>query len=172
MRFLKDNLVVQFSVVSFVVMVLIAVAIAFILTTRLNNNVDLLEVHGEVMMAGDEILTSDPFSIPSLQEQVLDLRWITYGMLGGGFVILYVSLISIVWRGWSIIDRQRRDLRSLNDRLEGQVIELNQQIIDRINAEEALTNSKAQLGAVLNTVAEGIINVDSDGTIVMVNQEV
>ncbi len=81
MRFLKDNLVVQFSVVSFVVMVLIAVAIAFILTTRLNNNVDLLEVHGEVMMAGDEILTSDPFSIPSLQEQVLDLRWITYGML-------------------------------------------------------------------------------------------
>ena len=40
MRFLKDNLVVQFSVVSFVVMVLIAVAIAFILTTRLNNNVD------------------------------------------------------------------------------------------------------------------------------------
>ena len=172
MRPLRDNLVIQFSVISFVVMVLIAVTISFTLTTRLNNNVDLLEVHGEVMMAGDKILASDPFSIPSLQQQVLDLRWITYGMLGGGFVILYVSLISIVWRGWSIIDRQRRDLRSLNDRLEGQVIELNQQIIDRINAEEALTNSKAQLGAVLNTVAEGIINIDSDGTIVMVNQEV
>ena len=45
-------------------------------------------------------------------------------------------------------------------------------VTERKQAEEELLNSKAQLGAVLDTVGEGIITIDSSSIIVMVNREV
>ena len=45
-------------------------------------------------------------------------------------------------------------------------------ITERKQAEKELLNSKAQLGAVLDTVGEGIITIDSSSIIVMVNREV
>jgi len=45
-------------------------------------------------------------------------------------------------------------------------------ITERKAAEEALTHSKIQLSAVLDTVGEGIITIDTTGTIVMLNQEI
>ena len=47
-----------------------------------------------------------------------------------------------------------------------------QDVTERKQAEEELLNSKAQLGAVLDTVGEGIITIDSSSMIVMVNREV
>jgi len=47
-----------------------------------------------------------------------------------------------------------------------------QDVTERKQAEEELLNSKAQLGAVLDTVGEGIITIDSSSIIVMVNREV
>ena len=44
--------------------------------------------------------------------------------------------------------------------------------LERKRTEENLVDSQAQLSAVLNTVGEGIITIDSTSTIVMVNQEV
>ena len=47
-----------------------------------------------------------------------------------------------------------------------------QDITERKQAEEALVSSQTQFSAVLDTVGEGIITIDSSSTIVMVNQEV
>ena len=44
--------------------------------------------------------------------------------------------------------------------------------LERKRTEENLIDSQAQLSAVLDTVGEGIITIDSTSTIVMVNQEV
>jgi PAS domain S-box-containing protein len=45
-------------------------------------------------------------------------------------------------------------------------------ITERQRAEEELSKSRDQLDAVLNTVGEGIVTVDSEGVIVMINREV
>ena len=49
-------------------------------------------------------------------------RWI-FGTVGLGFLIVYGSLVSIVWRGWSTMTRQRRQLETVNTRLEARVAE-------------------------------------------------
>ena len=65
MKNMSGNLLVQFSVISFVTMTILAVTIGGILTTRLDRNVGLLKVHGASMMSGQMIQDSDPFSIPA-----------------------------------------------------------------------------------------------------------
>ena len=106
MNVFRENMLVQFSVLSFFVMLFLAVSISFVLSHRLDNNIELLEVHGATMMAGKMIMPADPFSIPSLNKDVSNLRWLTVGMVGGGFVALYVGLVLIVWKGWRTILRQ------------------------------------------------------------------
>jgi len=134
MRHFRENLLVRFSVVSFVIMAVLAVVIAMVLTTGLHRNIKLLEAHGAAMkammqhpLAGDAPMThsmpgdapmvhsikdTDPHSIPSLTSNVQHLQWITYGTLGAGFVILYGVLISIVWGGWRTIQRQQATLEA------------------------------------------------------------
>jgi len=104
---LRNNLLIQFSVASFLIMVTLALVISVILSTRLNRNVELLEDHGAAMMAGTMINEEDLFSITSLQRDVGDLRWITIGAVGSGFAILYGSLVMIVWGGSRTIKRQQ-----------------------------------------------------------------
>lgn len=131
MKQLKENLLVQFSVVSFVIMLALAVGVSTLLTTRLSHNIDLLKDHGAAMMAGTMIKPTDPFSIPSLSRDVSNLRWISFGAVGGGFVILYGGLVLIVWNGWRTIRRQQsalstanEDLRTANERLNESEAEL------------------------------------------------
>ena len=135
---LWNNLLVQFSVISFAVMVALAVIISTILTGRLNHGVSLLQDHGVAMMSGTIIKPSAPHSIPSLSSDVQNLRWVTYGVVGGAFAFLYLGLVAIVWRGWRTIIRQRtalsiankaleqraKDLSTANERLERQTEEL------------------------------------------------
>ena len=60
------------------------------------------------------IEATDPFSISSLTRDVSNLRWTAAGAVGIGFVILYVGLVSIVWRGWRTITTQRGQLEQFN----------------------------------------------------------
>ena len=110
MRQIRINLVVQFSVVSFVIIALIAAASLTILNIRLSRNVALLEDHGAAMMARTEIKPTDPFSIPSLQSDIGEVRLITTGIFAGGFVVLAVALFITVRDSWNTINRQRRQL--------------------------------------------------------------
>ena len=132
----KDNLLAQFSVVAFVIMVILALVTSFILIEILNNNIGLLREHGEALAAGRSILPTDPFSIPSLSNQVSNLKWISLGAIGGSFVYLYATLVYLVWEGWKTIVRQRSALQQANQRLESRVDETGQDLKDALELEE------------------------------------
>ncbi len=163
MRSLQDNLLMQFSVASFLIMVVLAVVISSILTTKLTRNIELLEKHGAAMMAGTMVHTTDGHSIPSLQRNVRSLQWMSYGVIGGGFVVLYSALVSIVWNGWRTIQRQQMTLskthaalQAAHNDLEIRVAErtaelvhandqLSSEIVERKRVEEALQSFATDL---------------------------
>ena len=117
MRVLKENLLIQFSIVSIVIIIALAIALALIFTVQFNKDVALLKQHGAVMMSGTMIQDTDPFSIPSISAGIATLRMITFLSIAGAFVVLYVSLVFIVWRGWATIVRQRTALQATQERL-------------------------------------------------------
>ena len=115
-RFRLTDLI-QLVVFSFVIMALLAFFMSAIITASLNRNIDLLGRHGNAMVAGKEIKHSEPYSIKNLEQNVSDLRWLTYGTIGAASVVLYISFITIVWRG-------SRTLRQQGQQLELRVQEL------------------------------------------------
>ena len=121
MRRYKDNLLVQFSVVSLVIMVILALIVSFVLIEVLNRDIDLLIQHRETLQAGKAIKDTDPFSISNLQSRTGNLKWITLGAVGGSFLYLYITLVYLVWDGWRTIVRQRAGLESTNAQLESRV---------------------------------------------------
>ena len=142
----RDNLLIDFSVISLVLIVSIAVAISMILTSRINRDISLLQDHQAALSAGT-LKPTDPFSIPNLTNDIKDLRWITYAAIGGGLVILYVGVVSIVSRGWRTIVRQRYEIQSTNSQLERQVQELHMEVTERKQAEGELAKRSVALEA-------------------------
>lgn len=108
-----ENLLIQFSVLSLVIMTILGIVISVILTTRLNRDFELLK---EQAAAIEERGLEPPvgLSIPQLDTNLSFLRWTTYVAVGGGFVILYGGLVTIVWRGWRTINNQQADLLETN----------------------------------------------------------
>lgn len=153
MRNFRGNLLVQFSVISFVIMAILAAAIGTILTTRLDRNVELLKDHGTAMMSGKMIQPADPFSIPSLSKEVRTLQWVTYGAVGTGFIVLYASLFAVVRRGWRTINQQQRILVDTNQELEASNREL-------LEIQEKLVRSErlAAIGSLAAAVAHELRN--------------
>ena len=98
MRYFKDNLLLQFSVISFVVVASITVVISVMLSSRLNHNLEHLEEHGARMRSGIMMTPSDHVSIPSLVADVQGLLNVTYCATGGGFLVLWISLVLFVAR--------------------------------------------------------------------------
>ena len=180
MRYLRENLLVQFSVISFIIMLVLALVISAILSARLNGNIELLESHAIAMdammpgvgmdhavepeaktddavtndatlenmttqepMADGHIQETDPFSISNLQRDASNLRWTTFSLIGGGFVILYLSLVSIVWRGWRTITKQQHELEVARN--------------DAIEASQAKSNFLANMSHELRTPLNAII---------------
>lgn len=117
MRYLKDNLLLQFSVVSFIIMLLLAVAVSSILAEMLAYNLNLIEQHDAAMQGDVTINDSDPASIASISRHIVLTRWLTYGAVGGGFLILYGSLVLVVGGGWRTITRKRDQLQLINTEL-------------------------------------------------------
>ena len=123
MKHLKDNLLLQFSFASSLVIGMLAITLLVVITTQLDRNVEHLREHGAAMMAGTMMKDTDPYSIPSLSADVRTLQLRTLGIIGVGFSVLYAGLVSIVRRGWATILRQRRQLESANATLEERVEE-------------------------------------------------
>lgn len=98
---LRSNLLVQFSAISFVLLVAIAVAISMVLTTTLSRDIDLLRVHGKAMTSGIAIEDTDDHSIQNLVGDAKALRWVIYASVAISFVMLYGLLIMTVWLGWN-----------------------------------------------------------------------
>ena len=66
MKRLSDNLFVQFSVFSLVIMGVLGTVVVLFLDARLGGAFDLLNDHETAMMTGVAINDTDPFSIPSM----------------------------------------------------------------------------------------------------------
>ena len=150
----KNNLLVRFSVVSLVIMAILALVISRALHEELSRNVELLEQHGAVMMSGSMIQPPDPFSIPSLSDNVNKLQWLSTGAIGGGFAFLYASLVLIVWGGSRTIRRQHLALATANEHLQAANGELESEVNERKRAEGAL-GAKAEELAVANARLAG-----------------
>lgn len=113
-----ENLLVQFSVLGLVVMAILAVVLSVILTTRLNEEFDVLKAQASIL----EETTREPVGVLGRSELDSNLNLLTltvYVSIGGGFIILYFGLISIVWRGWRTIRNQQKELLDANTDLRG-----------------------------------------------------
>ena len=104
------TVLLQLVVFSFVIMVLLAMLIGGIITSKLNRNIDLLGRHDAAMMGDKDIKPSEPYSIKNLQQNVSDLRWDTYRTLGASFPVLYIGFIAIIWRGSRTLRQQGQEL--------------------------------------------------------------
>ena len=51
-------------------------------------------------------------------ESVSNIKAATVGIVGGAFILLYASLVFIVWGGWTTINRQRASLLMANGDME------------------------------------------------------
>ena len=165
MRYVRNNMLVQFSLISLVIIGILAATSITILTIRLNHDVELLRDHGAAMRAGTVISPEDPFSIPHLESDIENLKWLITGILGGGLAVLYIALLNIVRNGWITINRQRTQLILRIQEVEETTKQLNDEIRERseierarrVMEEKALEQSKlASLGQVATGVAHEI----------------
>ena len=115
---LSQNPLVKSAIFSFAIMTFAAVSISVIITVRLNQDVALLKSNVTAMIGGSSTKALDPSAITQLSEDLDDMVWTTAGAVGGGFVVLYLGLISIVWRGSRTIRQQQDDLAATNAQLE------------------------------------------------------
>ena len=107
-----ENLLVQFSLLSLVILTILAVVLSIILTTRLNREFELLRGYAAAADAG--VSRTSEGLLPELDTDLNNLILTTYVTVGGGFFILYAGLISIVWRAWRTIKSQEGDLIETN----------------------------------------------------------
>ena len=110
MKHLKDNLLVQFSIASFLIIGMLAITLSVVIATQLEHNIEHLREHRAAMMAGTMIKDVDHFSIPSISADVRTLQIKTLGIIAASFFVLYGGLVLIVWRGWNTITSQKRRL--------------------------------------------------------------
>lgn len=149
----------EFSAVTLVIMVIVAAAISALVTAKLYQHVWVLKAY-DTAIRPDAPKGTDPFSVPHIRENFRNLLWITYSAVGGGFVVLYISLISIVARSSKTINRQRAALETANADLRG----ANEQLRE---AQEQLVQER--MAPILNSAGEGICGLDLQGDIAFAN---
>ena len=115
MKSFQSNLMVRFSVVSFLIIFVIALAVGSLLANRLNGEIDLLKHHQDTMLQGKQMEMSVHSSLPSLTANIRHLQWLSGGAFAGGLLLLYISLVSTVWMGWQTIKTQQKLLGTARD---------------------------------------------------------
>ncbi len=93
MKLLKGNMLVQFSVVSLIIMTVVGTAILATLTTWFSAYSDLMHLY---ITSGQLIL----------DDEINNLRWLIIGIVAGGLLALKSSSVWITWRGWQTIVKQ------------------------------------------------------------------
>lgn len=107
----KKNILTQFAVVSFAVLFVLAVCLAFVIGSRLSHSQLLLQTYMDTAAYGEK---DSALLLRDLQA----LQWLIYGSIAIGFFLLYGVLLFIYWRNWRTIARQQINLTQVNDDLQ------------------------------------------------------
>ncbi|MCH9010158.1 MAG: hypothetical protein IIC21_06010 [Chloroflexi bacterium] len=167
MRKIRENLLVRFSLASFIIMASLAFGLALYLSNSLGHQLDDMNVHNAAMATHNAMMAAGSFDSMSQQsmsddpandqqdrmamidtmlptvdgsdavdspvmpmgsetemtmdhiiESVSNIKTATVGIVGGAFIVLYASLVFIVWGGWTTINRQRASLLMANGDME------------------------------------------------------
>ena len=119
----SDNLVVQFSVISFALSLTLAVVIATILGLMLEDIVDLLPQHNSAVLAHANTDDTSQIATSPLTDRISSVQRVGFAVVGAGFLVLYAGLVFVVSKGWVTIRGQREALESVNAVLETRVAE-------------------------------------------------
>ncbi len=159
MKRLKGNLLLEFSAVTLVIMVFVAIGISMLVTAKLYQHVWVLKAY-DAALRPNAPKGTDPFSVPYIREDFRGVVWMTYGSVGVGFLVLYISLVSIVARSSRTIHRQQAALETANVELKA----ANEQLRE---AQERLVQER--MAPILNSAGEGICGLDLQGNITFAN---
>ena len=167
MKKVRENMLVRFSLTSFVIMTTLAFGLAIYLSNSLSHQIDDMKVHNAAMIAHNSMMAAGAFDSMSLQvtsdgsandgqdsmamidtmlptvdgsnsvdlpapamnsdadtsmahmiQNISNIKTATVGLVGGAFIVLYASLVFIVWGGWTTINRQRASLVTANTDME------------------------------------------------------
>ncbi|MCB8965539.1 MAG: response regulator [Ardenticatenaceae bacterium] len=108
----KKRVLIQFAVVSFLTLLVLAVCLAVIIGVRLNQIQSLLQVY--INATGDVPPPTAGTTLPIVMDHLHALQWLIYGSIAVGFVILYAVLFLIYWRDWRTIVQQQTSLSQTN----------------------------------------------------------
>ncbi|MCA9975502.1 MAG: hypothetical protein KC413_07120, partial [Anaerolineales bacterium] len=86
----KKRVLIQFAVVSFLTLLVLAVCLAVIIGVRLNQIQSLLQVY--INATGDVPPPTAGTTLPIVMDHLHALQWLIYGSIAVGFVILYAVL--------------------------------------------------------------------------------
>ncbi|MCH8309370.1 MAG: GAF domain-containing protein, partial [Chloroflexi bacterium] len=114
---LKHNIFAQFALLSIGVIAAFAIVAVFFLNGEGSEYFSLFQQYAEVMQSGRPILDEEPFSMPSIAENIRRHRWTDIAIIGVGFSLLYVALTTIVWSGWKNSQRTQDQLLADNENL-------------------------------------------------------
>ena len=137
MKSLRTNMLIQYSVISFVTMIGLVTVVSVVLANGFDQTIELLMAHGAAMASG--AMTPDhPHAIPKIAAKFDRLRSEVFVLMGGGFAIFYGILLAIVLRGWRTITRQQAGLSRANKEIRKLIQELDQRVRDRTFELEAI----------------------------------
>lgn len=147
-RIFGGNLLVQFSLTSFVIMAVLAAVLSVVV--------------GEVGSRSNEDLQGRPAAIvessagsveeaamPRLGGEAGLVRWVIVGAIGGSFLYLYLTLVYMVWEGWRTIRNQQQQLEQTN---------------------AAIGREQRTLEATQESITDGLVVVDHEARIRYCNQ--
>ena len=110
MKSFELSLLGRYSVVGFVVLAVLAVAIGSSVAKGLNGEIDLLNKNDKDMIQVTPMEGSDLDSIPFFTADARLLKWLIFGAFTICAVVMHGILATIFRRGWMAVCNQRKPL--------------------------------------------------------------
>ena len=147
----------RLAALGFLVTAILGIAIAVFLSTRFKGEIMALEDVSQATPQSAEA-TEGGFPTPILERLVRDYQEVTYGIIAGGFVLLFLSLTGIAVYGQRSVGKERNTFRSRN--------------LELLSSIDQLKTNQERLNQTLNSAGEGICSLDAEGRITFANQAV
>ncbi len=98
----QNRLFFRFSILSLGLMLLFALALAWVINNGLSHQITLIRAHGDAMMKG-MVPDDAPFSIDNIQHFSHRLLGFIFDAVAAGSILVYAVLVTLVWRGGQAI---------------------------------------------------------------------